>query len=144
MPTALVTGGAQRIGRSIVERLAGAGFGVAIHCNRSVEEGERLARDLRQKGAGAAVVQGELGEPDAASRVMAAANAALGPVDLLVNSASIFGEDEIASLTLESWDRHFAVNLRSPVFLIRDFAAQLPADRDGSVVNILDQRVLKP
>jgi NAD(P)-dependent dehydrogenase (short-subunit alcohol dehydrogenase family) len=144
MPTALVTGGARRIGRSIVERLAQEGFGVAIHCNRSREEGEALARGIEARGGRAAVVQGELAEADAASRIVDAANRALGVVDLLVNNASIFEPDDAISLTLDSWERHVAVNLHSPVFLAHAFAAQLPPERDGCIVNIVDQRVLKP
>jgi NAD(P)-dependent dehydrogenase (short-subunit alcohol dehydrogenase family) len=144
VPTALVTGGARRIGRSIVERLAAEGFAVAIHCNWSVEEGETLALTIRESGGRAAVVQGELAEPEAAPRIVEAVNRALGTVDLLVNNASVFEADEATSVTLASWERHLAVNLRSPVFLAREFAAQLPADREGCIVNILDQRVLKP
>lgn len=144
MPTALVTGGARRIGRSIVERLANEGFGVAIHCNRSAEEGEALAHAIEARGGRAAVVQGDLAEADAASRIVDAANRALGIVDLLVNNASVFEPDDAISLTLESWERHLAVNLRSPVFLAQRFAAQLPPERDGCIVNIVDQRVLKP
>jgi NAD(P)-dependent dehydrogenase (short-subunit alcohol dehydrogenase family) len=144
MPTALVTGGARRIGRSIVERLAREGFGVAIHCYRSREEAEALAQAIEARGGRAAAVQGDLGGADAASRVVDAANRALGILDLLVNNASMFEPDGAMSLTLESLERHVAVNLRSPVFLARAFAGQLPPEREGCIVNIVDQRVLKP
>jgi NAD(P)-dependent dehydrogenase (short-subunit alcohol dehydrogenase family) len=90
---------------------------VAIHCNWSVEEGETLALTIRESGGRAAVVQGELAEPEAAPRIVEAVNRALGTVDLLVNNASVFEADEATSVTLASWERHLAVNLRSPCFL---------------------------
>jgi NAD(P)-dependent dehydrogenase (short-subunit alcohol dehydrogenase family) len=139
---ALITGGAQRIGRAIVERLAEAGYAVAIHSRRSAAEAERLAKGIRAKGGRASVVKADLADQDDADRLIEAA-AALGPVELLVNNASEFEPDEAQTLTLERWDRQFAVNLRAPVFLARDVAHHLPPDKTGCVVNIVDQRVWK-
>jgi NAD(P)-dependent dehydrogenase (short-subunit alcohol dehydrogenase family) len=68
---------------------------------------------------------------------------ALGPLTLLVNNASEFEPDEVETLSQERWDRHFAVNLRAPAFLARDFSHQLPAGEQGCIVNIVDQRVWK-
>ncbi|MGL4289913.1 MAG: SDR family NAD(P)-dependent oxidoreductase, partial [Phreatobacter sp.] len=90
--TALVTGGARRIGRAIAEALAMAGFGVVIHVNRSAGEGEALAAAIRDRGGRAAVVTADLAEPAAVDRLIAAAQAALGPLSLLVNNASEFEE----------------------------------------------------
>lgn len=144
MASALVTGGAQRLGRSIVERLAAERFAVAIHCNRAATEEEAFAQNIQDSGGRAAVVQTELGDGDAVPRSMKAANRALGSIDLLVNNASMFELDQIESLTLDSLERHLAVNLRTPIFLAREFGAQLPIDRQGCIVNIIDQRVLRP
>ena len=138
---AFITGGARRIGRSIVERLAAEGYAVAIHCRRSTAEGEALAAFVRQAGGRAAVVAGDLADPAVVGGLVARAAEALGPVTLLVNNASEFESDEVDSLSVELWDRHFAVNLRAPVFLARDFARQAP--EGSSIVNIIDQRVLK-
>jgi NAD(P)-dependent dehydrogenase (short-subunit alcohol dehydrogenase family) len=140
---ALVTGGAQRIGRRIVERLAEEGYAVAIHCRRSADEAERMAERIRQGGGEAVVVQADLAEADAVERLVPEAARALGPLTLLVNNASEFEPDEIEALTQERWDRHFAVNLRAPAFLARDFAQQMPAEGHGCIVNIVDQRVWK-
>ncbi len=140
---ALVTGGAQRIGRRIVERLTAEGYAVAIHCRRSADEAERMADRIRQAGGEAVVVQADLAEADAVERLVPEAVQALGPLTLLVNNASEFEPDEIETLTQERWDRHFAVNLRAPAFLARDFAHQLPAEGQGCIVNIVDQRVWK-
>jgi NAD(P)-dependent dehydrogenase (short-subunit alcohol dehydrogenase family) len=140
---ALVTGGAQRIGRSIVERLAREDYAVAIHCRRSTDEAQALAARIKADGGRAAVVQGDLADPHAAGTLVAAAVRALGPLTLLVNNASEFEPDEVATLTEDRWDRHFAVNLRTPVFMSRDFARQLPAGEQGCIINIVDQRVWK-
>lgn len=140
---ALVTGGAQRIGRRIVERLASEGYAVAIHCRRSTGEAERIATRVRDQGGQAVVVQADLADGRAVEGVVPEAVRALGPLTLLVNNASEFEPDEVETLSQDRWDRHFAVNLRAPAFLARDFARQLPADRHGSIVNIVDQRVWK-
>jgi len=141
--TALVTGAAKRIGRVIAGRLAREGYAVAIHCHCSSEAAEAVAASIRSAGGRATVVQADLAEAGAA-QIVGAARAALGPLTLLVNNASEFEPDSIESLSLDRWERHFAVNLRAPAFLARDFAAQLPADRHGCIVNVVDQRVLKP
>ena len=140
---ALVTGGARRIGRAIVEDLAKNGFAVAIHCRSSVDVAEALADDVRKQGGRAAVVTADLADLDAARALPAKAAAALGPLTLLVNNASIFEADGIGSLEPDRFQRQMAVNLAAPVFLADAFAAQLPADRDGLVVNMIDQRAWK-
>jgi NAD(P)-dependent dehydrogenase (short-subunit alcohol dehydrogenase family) len=141
---ALVTGGAQRIGRSIVERLARERYAVGIHCRRSTAPAEELAARIRAAGGRAAVVQAELADAASVAGLVDQAVAALGPLTLLVNNASAFEPDEVETLSQERWDRHFAVNLRAPAFLARDFARQLPPGREGCIVNIVDQRVWKP
>ncbi|HVL73902.1 MAG TPA: SDR family oxidoreductase [Beijerinckiaceae bacterium] len=143
-PVALVTGGARRIGRAIVERLAAEGYAVAIHCERSVKEAEALAGTIAAAGGRAALVRGALEDVAAGSALVEAAESALGPVTLLVNNASEFVEDTVESLDEAIWDRQFAVNLRAPAFLVRDFARRLPPGAEGCVVNVLDQRVLRP
>ena len=140
---ALVTGGAKRIGRAISLALADAGFAVAIHTGRSVAQAETLAAEITQAGSRAAVVRGDLTAPAAPRAVIQEATAALGPLTLLVNNASIFEADEVGSLDAQAWDRQFVINLRAPVFLAEAFAAQVPAGADASIVNIVDQRVRK-
>ena len=144
MRTVLVTGGAVRIGRAIVERLAAEGYAVAIHCHRSTEEAHALSRGLRAKGARVEVVVADLGDPATLGGLVRDARAALGPLALLVNNASAFEPDDIHSLDAALWERHFRINLGAPVFLARDFAAQVPEGAGGAVVNVIDQRVWKP
>jgi len=139
---ALVTGGAQRIGRAIVLALASAGYAVAIHSNRSLTAAEALRDHIARDGGRAGVVAADLADHDAVLGLVPAAVAAVGPLTLLVNNASEFEPDEIGHLERDRFDRHFAVNLRAPLFLAQAFAAQAPAG--GAIVNLLDQRVYRP
>lgn len=141
---ALVTGGARRIGRAIVEALAAQGVAVAIHCRRSAAEGERLAREIRQAGGRATAVVADLADTAALDAVVAEAEAAVGPIDLLVNNASLFEDDDIRDLAPDSLARHLGVNLMAPCLLAGAVARRLPDGASGLVVNIIDQRVLKP
>ncbi|MCV9935703.1 SDR family oxidoreductase [Boseaceae bacterium BT-24-1] len=140
---ALVTGGAKRIGRAIALRLADAGYAVAIHCNTSRAEAEALAADLAAAGGRACVIVADLADPAAVERIVPEAEAALGPVSLLVNSASSFLVDDLMALDVPTWNRQFSVNLRAPSVLAGAMANRLPQDRQGAIVNIVDQRVWK-
>ncbi len=141
---ALVTGGAQRVGRAIVRDLAAHGWAVAVHFNRSRQAAEDLVAEIRTEGGQAVALGADLGDEQAVSRLVPDAAAALGPPTLLVNNASVFEYDTILDHSRESWDRHMEANLRAPVVLIRAFAAMLPEQRSGNVVNLLDQRVWNP
>jgi NAD(P)-dependent dehydrogenase (short-subunit alcohol dehydrogenase family) len=142
--TALVTGGALRIGRAIVEDLAADGWAVAVHCRSARAEADALVDSIRARGGRAAVVQAELSDLAGLSTLVEEASAALGSLALLVNSAAMFEEDAIGRLDPEAWNRQITVNLAAPIFLSQAFAAALPAGVDGNIVNILDQRVWKP
>jgi len=141
---ALVTGGAQRIGRAIATALAQRGYAVAVQARKSRVAAERLAAEIAAAGGRAAVVEGDLADHAAVLRLVPAAAAQVGPLTLLVNNAAEFEPDEIGGLDRARFDRHFAVNLRAPIFLAEAFAAQVPPGADAAIVNLLDQRVLKP
>lgn len=142
--TALVTGGARRIGRAIVEGLARDGWTVVIHAHESSGEAGDLARSLLAQGAAAYVVPGDLSDPGSAQAIMAAAAGAAGPVTALVNNASRFEPDDIASASPESFGQHMNTNCLAPMLLTQAFAGQLPEGANGAVINLLDQRVWKP
>jgi len=142
--TALVTGGARRIGRAIVEDLAAHGFAVAIHANASGEEAQALAASIVAAGGRAAALAADLADSGAAGSLVAAAEAALGPVSLLVNNASVFEDDSVLDFDIAGWDRHFAIHVKAPAILARSFAGALPEGARGLIVNIIDQRVLRP
>ena len=133
-----------RIGRAIALALARAGYDIALHVRQRDADAQSACAAIEACGARVALLQAELGDADAVATLMPAANAALGTVRLLVNNASKFLPDEVGSLDPALWDRHFAVNLRAPVFLAEALAAQLGDDATGCVINLVDQRVLKP
>ncbi|NLS03077.1 SDR family oxidoreductase [Rhizobium sp. P32RR-XVIII] len=141
LKAALVTGAARRIGRAIVEDLAESGFALAIHANGSIGEAEAVAAELRQKGHRAISIRADLCDVDDTAQLIKRVNAELGPLDLLVNNASVFHDDSARSFDAAIWEEHFALHVRAPSILAAGFAAQLPEETDGLIVNIIDQRV---
>ncbi|MEP0943459.1 MAG: SDR family oxidoreductase [Rhizobiaceae bacterium] len=139
--TALVTGGSQRVGRSICLGLANAGYTVAIHYNSSAAPAEALAAEIIAAGGRAAAVKADLSNSAETRTLMQQAIDAIGPIGLLVNNASLFEEDSLEEIDDETWDRHFAVHVKAPSLLASDFAAQKPID--GLIINIIDERVWK-
>ncbi|HUF86208.1 MAG TPA: SDR family oxidoreductase [Thermohalobaculum sp.] len=150
-PRALLTGAARRLGRAMALDLAGSGWDVAVHYHASREAAEAAVAEARALGAGAAALDADLTREEETGRLIARATEALGgPLTLLVNNASIFENDRLASSTRASWDRAMETNLRAPVRLTQAFAAQAPRaamDANGEpvagavVINMLDQRV---
>ncbi|MET1113104.1 MAG: SDR family NAD(P)-dependent oxidoreductase [Allosphingosinicella sp.] len=135
--TAIVTGGARRIGAALCRALAEDGWHLLIHCRRSTGEAQALAAELGN----AAVVSADLASPEAAARVMAALDG-LPPARLLVNNASRFAFDGADDFTFEGWEAHLATNLRAPAFLSQAFAAR--AAGGGLIVNLLDSKLAAP
>ena len=140
----LVTGAAKRLGRAIALHLAKAGWSVAIHYNNSQAEAEETVAALHEKGVHAAAINADLTMEDDTERLIGRAREAVGPLTALVNNASVFENDSIGTMTRASWDKHIEVNLRAPLILARNFAEQLPEGQEGAIVNLLDQRLLKP
>ena len=140
--TALVTGASRRLGLAIARALAQKGYAVALHASeRSSAEAEAACADICVAGGRACVLSADLADPDAVAGLMAGARAALGPVTLLVNNASLFEADSAGAFDPALFDRHMAINLRAPLQLASDFAAQSPQGGEGLIVNLLDQRV---
>lgn len=138
---ALVTGAGQRIGRACALALAEAGFAVAVHYNSSGGAAEAVATAIRAAGGNAITVAADLADEDAVAALLPRAADALGPIGVLVNNASVFEGDTVATASQDSWDRHLAVNLRAPFVLIQEFARHLPEAAGGLIVNLLDERV---
>lgn len=141
-PAALVTGAAKRIGRTLALDLAARGFAIAVHFNQSARGARAVVAEIEERGGRAVALKADLAREEEVAGLMDEARAALGPVGLLVNNASLFDKDEALTATRESWDAHMETNLRAPFVLMQDFARQLPDAAEGLVVNILDQRVL--
>lgn len=137
--TAIVTGGARRIGGALSRALAADGWELLIHCRESGQEAEAIAKEL----GGARVVVADLADEDAAGKVMAAA-AGMPPLGLLVNSASRFVYDSLEDFTVEGWEAHISTNLRGPALLTQAFARAAPPNSCGLIVNLLDAKLAQP
>lgn len=133
--TAIVTGGAKRIGAAIARALAADGWHVLIHCCTSLRAAQALAAELGT----ASVVSADLADPGAAEMIIGALDG-LPPARLLVNNASRFAYDGADDFTLEDWDTHQAINLRAPALLSRAFAKRVGA-QGGLIVNLLDAKL---
>ncbi|MGG5809710.1 SDR family oxidoreductase [Falsiroseomonas sp. CW058] len=138
---AFVTGGAKRLGRAMALALAEAGFDVTIHYGASAAEAEATAGAIRATGRRALALPADLAREAEVAALVPQAEAALGPVGVLVNNASTFERDEWHDATRESWDMHLEPNLRAPFVLAQAMAKALPATAEGVVVNLLDERV---
>jgi NAD(P)-dependent dehydrogenase (short-subunit alcohol dehydrogenase family) len=141
---ALITGGAVRIGRAIALHLAKSGYSIAIQYNRSEGEAAETVAAIQQEGGAAASFRASLADPAQVGALIPAIAKAMGHLTCLVNNASHFADDRLPSVNAEGWRSHMAINLDAPVFLSQAFASQLPAEAAGNIVNVIDQRVLRP
>lgn len=141
--TVLVTGAAKRIGRALSLACARAGADIFIHYGTSATEARQLRDEIAQIGPQAWLLESDLSQPDEGSHLIERA-ASIKPVDALINNAAIFEKLSLAETTLEDWNRHLAVNLTAPFLLSQAFARQLPAGKQGRIVNLLDWRALRP
>ena len=144
MKNALVTGAARRLGRAIALDLAAHGWNVAIHYNTSEQDADSAARAARAFGVDAAILKCDLSKEAETATLVERAAKKIGPLTALINSASLFENDDWQSATRKSWDDHMETNLRAPLLLSQMFARQLPENARGNIINIIDQRVLKP
>ena len=138
---ALVTGGAQRIGRAIARALAADGWAVAVHHHRSRDAAAALVAEIESRGGRGVALAADLAREAEVAALVPQAVAALGPLGCLVNNAALFERDEALDVTRASWERHVEVNLRAPFVLMQEFARRLPPAQGGAIVNILDERV---
>jgi NAD(P)-dependent dehydrogenase (short-subunit alcohol dehydrogenase family) len=138
---ALVTGAGRRIGRAIALMLGRDGWAVAVHYHGSRGEAETVVGEIAAAGGRAVALGADLAREAEVESLVPRAAEALGPLGALVNNASVFEQDSALGVTRASWDRHLEVNLRAPFVLMQHFARQLPADAEGAIVNLLDERV---
>jgi len=138
---ALVTGAGHRIGANIARGLAADGWFVHVHYNSSHQPAAAVVAEITAAGGRAAAVRADLADAQAVGGLVARCRDIGPPLGCLINNASLFTRDHASDLSVELWDRHIAVNMRAPAFLARDFAAQVPADDTGCIVNILDNKV---
>jgi NAD(P)-dependent dehydrogenase (short-subunit alcohol dehydrogenase family) len=139
---ALITGAGKRIGRTMALALAEDGWAIAVHYHSSAADAESVVAEITAAGGKAIALKADLAREADVLPLLPQAAAALGPIGLLINNASLFDRDEAKSVTRASWDAHMEANLRAPFVLMQALAAQLPAQAEGVVINILDERVL--
>ena len=145
MPTALVTGGAVRLGRTLALTMARLGFAVAIHCRCSTEAAAALAQKIIEGGGHAVVVEADLADAAAARTLVGRAEATLGqPVGVLVSNAATFAADRLETLDATRLRHQLAVNLEAPLLIAQAYLASLPPDRPGLIVTLGDQRTANP
>ena len=138
---ALVTGAGRRIGRAIALDLAAQGWHVAVHHNRSADEAAEVVAEIEAGGGRAVALGADLSAQGDVEALVPRAAEQLGWLDCLINSAALFDEDSIDTVSRESWERHMGTNLWAPLALSQTFARQLPPAAEGNIVNIIDQRV---
>jgi len=141
--TVLITGGSQRIGKSISEGLSAAGYAIAVHYHSSSDDADILVDEIEAAGGKALAVEADLTSSAATRELMAKAGDALGPIGLLVNNASIFEDDSFDARDEALWDAHFDIHVKAPSILTAALRDQLPENAEGLVVNIIDQRIWK-
>ena len=140
---ALVTGATRRIGRAIALDLAHGGHAVGVHHRDSAGEARALVEEIQAFGGQAVGLQADLAKPDQLLALLERCTAELGPVTALINNAARFERDSIDTLDLDGWQAELDVDLRAPVFLTQALAKSMPDGLSGSVVNLIDQRVLR-
>jgi len=134
MKTALISGGAARIGAQIVRTLHKDGYKVIIHCHQSEVIAQKLCSELNSKRNNSArVVVADLGDNDAINKL----TQKIKSLDLLVNNASIFYPTLTENSTIEDWDKIININLKAPFFLATGLSKVLAASQ-GNIVNIID------
>jgi NAD(P)-dependent dehydrogenase (short-subunit alcohol dehydrogenase family) len=149
-PVALVTGAARRIGREIALALGAAGWDLALHCHHSFADAEATAAEVQALGVRAEVLQADLADAAGCEALVPAVLLRLGRLDAVVNNASLFEYDDVASFTLSAMEKHWRANTAPAIVLARALHEHL-RERSGSgeaargcVVNLLDQKLANP
>lgn len=136
--TALVTGGAHRVGRAIALALASRGANVAITYRGSVDEAGATVRELEKHCGRGLAIRCDQRCPDQIVLALGEIEAALGPVAILVNNASVFRRTPLEEASLEDWDEHLDVNLRGPWLFAQTLGPAMKARGHGVILNMLD------
>jgi len=140
---ALITGAGNRIGAIIALELAANGYNIAVHYNNSQKNAKELCQKIIAMGKKAIALQADLSVSEQRNKVLSSAAAKLGPINVLINNASIYQPDSATTIGEELWDKHFAIHAKAPMFLARDFSNQLPKNSSGNIINMIDERVLR-
>ena len=146
-PTAkvsLVTGAGRRIGRALALALGDTGCRVAVHYNRSEQDANETASLIKAMGKEAITVKADLEDPTQVEALAAHVNEQLGPIEIMVNNASVFDKAGLKEVSAEELDRHFAINVRAPFLLAKSMNEQLATGSPGKIINLNDWRKARP
>jgi pteridine reductase len=136
--TALITGGAKRIGRQISLALADEGANIVVHYRESRDEAEVLCEEIRAQGRQAWALQADFAIPDQQENLIEQALEQAGALDILVNNASIFPPSTLQNVTFDQLTTNLHINAWIPFLLMRSFASHLAS---GTIINTLDTRL---
>ena len=140
MKTALITGGAARIGAQIVKTLHHNQFNIIIHCNQSKDKAQLLCDELNSIRANSVeIVSGNLNNIDELDSLVSS----IKSIDLLVNNASVFYPKSVEDSEMKDWDDVMNINLKAPFFLSKGLSKTL-SKNDGSIINIIDIHSERP
>ena len=140
--TVLITGGSQRIGAVISERIAQEGCNVIIHYNKSKKKAFDLKKKISSYKINSHCVKADLSNELELKKLFINVKREMGYINCLINNASTFELDNIENIKKKDWDYHLNTNVWAPIFLIQQFIKNLPKKKDGNIINILDQRVI--
>ena len=138
----IITGGADRIGAAIAEKLSGPNKEIVIHYNKSKLKAENLKKKLQNYGSKIYLVRGDLSKEKDINKIIKLAKSKLKYFDCLINNASLFDNDKIENFKIDSWEKHISTNLRAPAFLSKEFSKNIRG-KNNNIINIIDQRVFK-
>lgn len=138
--TVLITGGAKRIGRAMALTLAGAGYNIIIHYNKSKDEAKQTKEEVEKLGAICGLVQADLDDSKQYKSMMEKAFTLFPSCNILINNASIFERGSFLETTEELFDRHMNINFKAPFFLSQAFSK---CCRNGLIINVLDSYITK-
>jgi len=141
---ALVTGAGRRVGRSLALALGDAGCRVAVHYGQSEKDAKETAELIQSMGREAITIQADLEDPAQVERLANSAADQLGSIEILVNNASIFDKVGLEDVSVDEWDRHFAINVRAPFLLAKAMQSQLSTDSPGKIISLNDWRTARP
>lgn len=138
---ALITGAARRLGRAIALGMAADGWDIVVHYRTSRAEAEGTANDIEQLGRRAALLDGDLADESVSKSLLPRASGLLGPVNCVVNNASLFEFDDASSFSSDMLHAHMQANLAAPLILAQSLHALTPAGQQSVVINLLDQKL---
>ena len=138
----IITGGADRIGAAIAEKLSGPNKEIVIHYNKSKSKAENLKKKLQNYGSKIYLVRGDLSKEKDINKIIKLAKFKLKYFDCLINNASLFDNDKIENFKIDSWEKHISTNLRAPAFLSKEFSKNIRG-KNNNIINIIDQRIFK-